>query len=213
MAPPSAWNAVVGSHGEQGSGLRRAGHRRDRAGGCGGSRSARTHRCPWLLPTSGRSSSAPSPKGPPQPRVQEWRAGSLQRSDPTRRRRQTIPLPGPLQQGISCDSGAEVVFRLVDGRSVTYGPRRIPGPIAAFRSRASAAIYDCISKTPSADAVGAELLALAGGSVPASSRWLALRGTDRLSHRRSTWLRWSPPPYLCAISVVAQGPAPWLSRT
>ena len=61
------------------------------------------------------------------------------------------PLPAPEHQGIGCNSGYEVVFTLHDGRSVTYGPCRVPGSIVQFRAEAFAAINDYISKEPSAD--------------------------------------------------------------
>jgi hypothetical protein len=117
------------------------------------------------------------------------------------------PLPGPLRQGISCDSGAEVVFRLVDGRSITYGPCRIPGSIVGFRATASAAINDYISKTPSTDAVGAGMLALAQ-----AGRFQ--RPPDGMSYDTPTECRVDEPHgfdgapvYLCAISIVGQGPS------
>jgi hypothetical protein len=77
------------------------------------------------------------------------------------------PLPGPLRQGISCDAGSEVVFRLSDGTKVTYGPCRFPSAIEDFRMKAFAAIGDYTSKTPSVEAVDASMLAVAqAGKLP-----------------------------------------------
>jgi hypothetical protein len=115
------------------------------------------------------------------------------------------PLPGPLRQGITCDSGGEVAFRLVDGRTITYGPCRIPASIVAFRAAASAAINDYIAKTPSAEAVGAGMLALAQAGrfqrppdgmrydAPTDCRIDVPHGFD------------GAPVYLCAISLVGKG--------
>jgi hypothetical protein len=149
----------------------------------------------------------PFPEGPPQPR---FTSGVPDRFHaPIQLVADAIPspLPGPLRQGISCNAGGEVVFRLVDGRSITYGPCRIPASIEAFRASASAAINDYMSKTPSADAVGAAMLALAQAgrfqhppdgmryAAPVDCRVDDPHGLD------------GAPVYLCAISMVGQGPA------
>lgn len=117
------------------------------------------------------------------------------------------PLPGPLQQGISCDSGAEVVFRLVDGRSIAYGPCRIPASIVAFRATASAAIYDYISKTPSADAVGAGMLALAqAGRFQPPPEGMSYDAPTECRVDEPHGFHGSPV-YLCAMSLVGEGSA------
>jgi hypothetical protein len=117
------------------------------------------------------------------------------------------PPPGTLRQRISCDSGAEVVFQLADGRSITYGPCRMPDSIAAFSTTAFAAIDDYISKTPSRDAVDAAMLAPAQAGrfqhpppgmeydVPTECRIDEPNGFD------------GHPVYLSAISIVGSAPA------
>ena len=108
----------------------------------------------------------PFPEGPPQPGFtggvpDRWHVPIQLVEDAI-----PSPLPGPLRQGISCDSGSEVIFQLMDGRSIAYGPCRIPASIVAFRATAFAAMNDYISKTPSAQAVGAGMLALARRADP-----------------------------------------------
>jgi hypothetical protein len=148
----------------------------------------------------------PYPEGPPQPGL---RSGVPDRWHvPIHLVEAAIPspLPGPLEQGISCDSGAEVVFRLTDGRNVTYGPCRLPASIDAFRATAFAAMNDYISKTPSAEAVGAGMLALAQADrfqrAPAGTTYdgpVDCRVDDPHGFD-------GHPVYLCAIALVGQEP-------
>jgi hypothetical protein len=45
-----------------------------------------------------------------------------------------IPLPGPLRQGFWCQMGGVVRITLTDGRTISYGPCRLPPAIVTFRS-------------------------------------------------------------------------------
>lgn len=83
-----------------------------------------------------RISFAAFPEGPPAPafvktptRFGAMPLSYLQSEIPT-------PLPGTLWQGIGCRVGATVNISLTDGRTVTYGPCRLPTSIATLRAAA-----------------------------------------------------------------------------
>ena len=74
------------------------------------------------------------PEGPPPPpfvpaptRANEMPLSYIQGEIPS-------PLPGTLWQGIRCGSGIVVNVSLVDGRTISYGPCRLPDSIAKLRA-------------------------------------------------------------------------------
>jgi hypothetical protein len=144
----------------------------------------------------------PIPEGPPQPGFTNGvpdrlhlPIGLVEASIPD-------PLPGTLQQGIDCRSGADVVFHLTDGRDVSYGPCRIPDSITSFRAAAFAAIDDYLSETPSPEAVGAAMLALArSGRFQHPETGMDYDQPVDCRVYDPNGLR-GQPIYLCAISIV-----------
>lgn len=212
MAPPAAWNAVVGSHGEEGSRRRRARHRRDRGRGVVGRVPPEALGVGGCCRHPGDRVPPPSLKGPrSQGSPVACRIASTFRSNSSRTRyrfpfrdrsnKGSRATPAPRSSSAWWTAGASRTGRVgYPDRSPRSAPRRLPRSTTASRRRHQ--------QMPSAPGC-----------------WRSQAGRfqhppDGLHYDAPTDCRIDDPhgfdgapPYLCAISVVAQGPAPWLSRT
>jgi hypothetical protein len=85
------------------------------------------------------------------------------------------PLPGEMRQGFHCTRGSEITFHLSDGRSVSYGPCRVPSEIQGFEARMDGAVDDYGSQSPSVTSLEAAMLAAARAGAfqkpPTGTSW------------------------------------------